>query len=110
MPDVVVERHEGVPEILNAVNRETIAALADAVTEAAEDRAARVVLLRGAGTHFCAGGDIGMFSELIRLAPTERQKALYRIVDTLHPLLIRIRHMPKPVIAVVQGAAAGFGL
>ena len=117
MPDVVVERHEGVleitlnrPEILNAVNRETIAALAAAVAEAAEDRAARVVLLRGAGTHFCAGGDIGMFAELIRLAPAERQTALYRSVDTLHPLLIRMRHMPKPVIAAVQGAAAGFGL
>ena len=117
MPDVVVERHEGVleiilnrPEILNAVNRETIAALADAVAGAAEDRAARVVLLRGAGTHFCGGGDITMFAELIRLAPAERQKALYRIVDTLHPLLVRMRHMPKPVVAAVQGAAAGVGL
>jgi len=117
MPSVVVERHEGVfeitlnrPEILNAVNRETIADLAAAVAEAAEDRAARAVLLRGTGTHFCAGGDITMFAELIRLAPAERQKALYRIVDTLHPLLIRMRHMPKPVVAAVQGAAAGFGL
>src|SRR5271166_5515565 len=117
MPSVVVERHEGVfeitlnrPEILNAVNRETIADLAAAVADAAEDRAARVVLLRGAGTHFCAGGDIGMFAELIRLAPAERQKALYQIVDTLHPLLVRMRHMPKPVLAVVRGAAAGFGL
>ena len=117
MPSVVVERRGGVleiilnrPEILNAVNRETIAALADAVAEAAEDRAARVVLLRGAGTHFCAGGDITMFAELIRLPPAERQTALYRIVDTLHPLLVRMRHMPKPVVAVVQGAAAGVGL
>jgi 2-(1,2-epoxy-1,2-dihydrophenyl)acetyl-CoA isomerase len=117
MPDVVVERHDGVfeiilnrPEILNAVNRETIAALAAAVAEAAEDRAARAVLLRGAGTHFCAGGDITMFAELIQLAPAERLTALYRIVDTLHPLLIRMRHMPKPVVAAVQGAAAGFGL
>jgi 2-(1,2-epoxy-1,2-dihydrophenyl)acetyl-CoA isomerase len=117
MPSVVVERHEGVfeitlnrPEILNAVNRETIAALAAAVAEAAEDPAARVVLLRGAGTHFCAGGDITMFAELIRLAPAERLKALYQIVDALHPLLIRMRHMPKPVVAAVQGAAAGFGL
>src|SRR5215471_2630477 len=117
MPSVIVERHQGVceitlnrPEILNSVNRETIAALAAAVAEAAEDRAARVVLLRGAGTHFCAGGDITMFAELIRLAPGERQKALYRIVDTLHPLLVRMRHMPKPVVAAVQGAAAGFGL
>ena len=117
MPSVVVERHEGVleiilnrPEILNAVNRETIAALADAVAEAAEDRAARVILLRGAGTHFCAGGDITMFAELIRLAPAERLRVLYQIVDTLHPLLIRMRHMPKPVVAAVQGAAAGVGL
>ena len=117
MASVVVERHEGVleiilnrPDILNAVNRETIAALAAAVAEAAEDRGARVVLLRGAGTHFCAGGDITMFAELIRLPPAERQTALYRIVATLHPLLIRMRYMPKPVVAIVQGAAAGFGL
>ncbi len=117
MPSVVVERHEGVfeiilnrPEILNAVDRETIAELAAAVAEAAEEHAARAVLLRGAGTHFCAGGDITMFAELIRLAPAERLKALYQIVDALHPLLIRMRHMPKPVVAAVQGAAAGFGL
>jgi 2-(1,2-epoxy-1,2-dihydrophenyl)acetyl-CoA isomerase len=117
MPSVIVERHEGVfeitlnrPEILNAVNREVIAELAAAVAEAAEDRATGVALLRGAGTHFCAGGDITMFAELIRLAPAERQQALYRIVDTLHPLLVRMRHMPKPVVAAVQGAAAGFGL
>ena len=117
MPSVVVERRGGVleiilnrPEILNAVNRETIAALADAVAGAAEDRAARVVLLRGAGTHFCGGGDITMFAELIRLPPAERQTALYRIVDTLHPLLVRMRRMPKPVVSVVQGAAAGVGL
>ena len=117
MPHVAVERRDAVfeitlnrPEILNAVNRETIAALAAAVAEAGDDRAARAVLLRGAGKHFCAGGDITMFAELIRLTPTQRQKALYGIVDTLHPLLVRMRHMPKPVVAAVQGAAAGVGL
>src|ERR1700751_4078680 len=117
MPHVVVQRRDAVfeitlnrPEILNAVNRETIAALAGAVAEAGDDRGARAVLLRGAGTHFCAGGDITMFAELIRLTRAERQKALYRIVDALHPLLVRIRHMPKPVVAAVQGAAAGVGL
>ena len=51
-----------------------------------------------------------MFGELIGLPPEERRKELYRIVDGLHPLLIRLRHMRKPVVAAVQGAAAGFGL
>jgi 2-(1,2-epoxy-1,2-dihydrophenyl)acetyl-CoA isomerase len=117
MPSVVLQRNEAVleiilnrPEVLNAANRQLIAELADATAEAAEDRGARVVLLRGAGTHFCAGGDITMFGELIKLPPAERRRSLYQIVDGLHPLLIRLRHMPKPVVAVVQGAAAGFGL
>jgi 2-(1,2-epoxy-1,2-dihydrophenyl)acetyl-CoA isomerase len=117
MRNVIVERHEAVceitldrPEVLNAVDTETIAALAAAAAEAAEDRAARAVLLRGAGAHFCAGGDIKMFGQLITLAPEARREALHRIVDGLHPLLVRLRHMPKPVVAAVQGAAAGFGL
>ena len=117
MPKVIVERRGAVveirlnrPELLNAVDRATIAALAAAAADAAEDRGARVVLLRGEGAHFCAGGDITMFGELIRLPPEERRKLLYQTVDALHPLLVRLRHMPKPVVAAVQGAAAGFGL
>ncbi len=117
MPKVIVERRGAVfeirlnrPELLNAVDRETIAALAAAAAEASEDRTARVVLIYGEGTHFCAGGDITMFGELIRLPPEERRKMLYQTVDALHPLLLRLRHMPKPVVAAVQGAAAGFGL
>src|SRR5215469_12954021 len=117
MPSVIAQRRGAVfeiilnrPQVRNAIDREAIGELAAAVAEAAEDPGTRAVLLRGAGTHFCAGGDITMFAELIRLAPAERQKALYRIVDALHPLLIRMRHMPKPVVAAVQGAAAGVGL
>jgi 2-(1,2-epoxy-1,2-dihydrophenyl)acetyl-CoA isomerase len=117
MAKVVVERRGAVleirlnrPEVLNAVDREAIMALAAAAAEAAEDRTARAVLLCGEGGHFCAGGDITMFGELIELSPEERRKVLYETVDALHPLLVRLRHMPKPVVVAVQGAAAGFGL
>ncbi|MBV8738455.1 MAG: enoyl-CoA hydratase/isomerase family protein [Alphaproteobacteria bacterium] len=117
MPKVIVEPRGAIfeirlnrPELLNAVDRETIAELAAAAADAAEDGDVRVVLLRGAGSHFCAGGDITMFGELVRLPPEERRRELYQTVDMLHPLLVRLRHMPKPVVAAVQGAAAGFGL
>src|SRR5260370_34000543 len=79
MPNVVLQRNEAVleivlnrPEVLNAANRELIAELAAATAEAAEDRKARVVLLRGAGTHFCAGGGITRFGGRVRLAPGAR--------------------------------------
>ena len=117
MPSVIAQRRGAVfeiilnrPQIRNAVDREAIGELAAAVAEGAEDSRTRAVLLRGAGTHFCAGGDITMFGELIGLSPDERGKALYEIVDGLHPLLTGLRRMPKPVVAAVHGAAAGFGL
>jgi 2-(1,2-epoxy-1,2-dihydrophenyl)acetyl-CoA isomerase len=117
MLNVVVERHEAVleivlnrPTVLNAANRELIGELAAAVAAAAEDASARVVLLRGAGTHFCAGGDITMFGELISLEPGARAEALHAIVGQLHPMLVALRRMPKPVVVAVRGAAAGFGL
>jgi 2-(1,2-epoxy-1,2-dihydrophenyl)acetyl-CoA isomerase len=117
MASVIARRHDGVleilmnrPEVLNAVDREMIDELATAAADAAEDADSRVVLLRGAGSHFCAGGDINMFGDLISLEPAGREQALHAIVDTLHPLLIALRHMPKPVVVAAHGAAAGFGL
>ena len=117
MPSVILRRHDAVleilmnrPDVLNAADRGMIGELAAAAADAAEDTSARAVLLRGAGSHFCAGGDINMFGELIGLPAAERRKALYRIVDGLHPLLVRLRQMPKPLVAAVQGAAAGVGL
>ncbi|HUC12061.1 MAG TPA: enoyl-CoA hydratase-related protein [Stellaceae bacterium] len=117
MPKVIVEQRGAVreirlnrPQLLNAVDCETIAAFAAAAAAAAEDRTVRVVLLRGEGAHFCAGGDITMFGALIGQPREERRKLLYEIVDALHPLLVRLRHMPKPVVAAVRGGAVGVGL
>ncbi len=117
MGTVILERRQGVleiilnrPDILNAANRELITELAEAAAEAENDPGARAVLLRGAGSHFMAGGDIRMFGELCALSSEARREALYEIVDGLHPILLSLRHMGKPVVAAVQGAAAGVGL
>jgi 2-(1,2-epoxy-1,2-dihydrophenyl)acetyl-CoA isomerase len=117
MRTVIVIRTEGVfeivlnrPEILNAANREMLADLAAATAAAEADGDTGAVLLRGAGSHFMAGGDIRMLGELVTLAPEARRRAFHDLVDGLHPTMMRLRQMGKPVVVAVQGAAAGFGL
>jgi 2-(1,2-epoxy-1,2-dihydrophenyl)acetyl-CoA isomerase len=117
MQTLLIERRGGVfeivlnrPEILNAANREMIADLAAATAEAEADGDSGAVLLRGAGSHFMAGGDIRMFGEMIALAPEARHRAFRDLVAALDPTMLRLRRMAKPVVAAVQGAAAGFGL
>jgi len=90
------------PEVFNAFNTALHAALATALKEAA-DPAVRAVVLTGAGRGFCAGQDLTEFSEV---ADDIRE----RLESTYHPNIRAIRALEKPVIAAVNGAAAGAGL
>lgn len=99
------------PAALNALNREMIDQLAAATARAAEDDAVRVLLIRGAGDHFMAGGDLKWFREQIEGRPANKIKAEFRqTIDDVHASTQAIRRMKKPVIAVVHGAVAGYGL
>jgi 2-(1,2-epoxy-1,2-dihydrophenyl)acetyl-CoA isomerase len=86
------------PEALNAFDRQLRFDLSRALEEAANDDSARVVLLRGEGRVFGAGAD------LTEEHPTDARTAL---MEEWWPSARLIGEMPKPVIAVVQGAAAG---
>lgn len=87
----------------NALTREMVVEIIDAVAEFEADESARVLLLRGAGeAAFCSGADI---DELARLARSGRP-----FVPTLTALYARLLSLPKPVIAVVNGDAVGGGL
>ena len=90
------------PEVYNAFNRELHAALHDAL-DAANDPAVRCVVITGAGKGFCAGQDLkefGTVSASIREA----------LETTYHPNVRLVRSLAKPVIAAVNGPAAGAGL
>jgi len=83
------------PERRNAVDREALSGLADAIAKAEED-VARVLVLTGAGGHFCAGADLTGLED-------ESFAATLRVVlDALHDA-------PFPAIAAVEGAALGAG-
>ena len=98
------------PEALNALNLAMIDDLRAATARVAFDPAVRVVILRGAGDHFMAGGDLKWFREQLALPPEERQPRFEAIIAAVHASILSLKHMNKPVIAAVHGAVAGFGL
>lgn len=98
------------PSALNSLNRDMIAGLAAATARAGDDSNVRVVLIRGAGDHFMAGGDLKWFREEIDGRHPDIEAAFQLTIDEVHASTQAIRHMNKPVIAAVQGAVAGYGL
>ena len=98
------------PGSLNALDATMIDALVAHAAALAADDALRCVVIRGAGRHFMAGGDIRYFAEQLGLAPQERQEQLSRTIGRLHAAIEQLRRMPHPIVAGVHGAVAGFGL
>ena len=99
------------PDALNVLDLPMMDALVAHTAALASDSTLRVVVLRGAGKHFMAGGDLRTFAtQLSQVPPELRQGEFQRIVDRLHPAIEHLQRMPHPVIAAVQGAVAGFGL
>jgi len=98
------------PAALNALNRELTLALRDAVFAAEHDPQVRCVVIRG-GEHFMAGGDLKWFNErLAALSGAEVRVQFEGFIHEVHALILSLRRMPKPVVASVSGAAAGFGM
>jgi 2-(1,2-epoxy-1,2-dihydrophenyl)acetyl-CoA isomerase len=109
MAEVEVAREGGVltitlnrPDVLNALNAAVHAGLAEAL-EAAAAPEVRAVVLTGAGRGFCVGQDLTEFQE----APGDIRD---RLRTHYHPNIHAIRALDKPVIAAVNGPAAGAGL
>jgi len=98
------------PQSLNALNFELADALGDAMHALEADPAVRCVVLRGAGGHFMAGGDIDTFAADLDADPAERAAGFRHGIHAAHAAVVAMHRMPKPVIASVDGAAAGAGL
>jgi 2-(1,2-epoxy-1,2-dihydrophenyl)acetyl-CoA isomerase len=92
------------PQALNSLDAALHAALLQALDDAANDRAVRCVVLTGAGRAFCAGQD------LADPAVAPDSAAIDRLIDERYrPLALRLHTFPTPVVAAVNGVAAGAG-
>jgi 2-(1,2-epoxy-1,2-dihydrophenyl)acetyl-CoA isomerase len=116
-PLVLVEREGAVatitlnrPEALNALNRELTLGLRESLFSMEVDETVRCVVIRG-GEHFMAGGDLKWFKSMSEgRSPAENRVQFEGFIHEVHALIVSLRRMPKPVVASVRGAVAGFGM
>src|SRR5664279_451795 len=113
MPSELVTERRGATLVLtindpptrNTLSAQVIAAGIEALGASESKDDVRAVILRGDGAHFCAGGNL---QGLLERRATGREAQL-RMLEHLHHFVAAIRAYPKPVIAAVEGAAAGAG-
>jgi len=111
MPDmIIVEQDGGVmtitlnrPDVLNAVNDQLARELHDALRQASREAAVRALVLTGAGRGFCSGQDL-------RGQAAEDRSYREHLRATYNPVILLLRTIEKPVIAAVNGVAAGAGM
>ena len=100
------------PEKMNALSIPMAQALTDALLQVWRDPQVRVVILRGAGGKFCAGGDLISMKQRIDAYRKGQEPASDTRTNMwiLNKVVLTIRDIPKPVIAWIEGAAAGGGM
>lgn len=112
--DVLVQDQDGVrtltlnrPDKLNALSTALLATLRERLDAAAQDANVRCVVLTGAGRGFSSGADLA--DPGAGIAPGQPVDLGIALRERYHPILETIRAMPKPVVAAVNGTAAGAG-
>jgi 2-(1,2-epoxy-1,2-dihydrophenyl)acetyl-CoA isomerase len=98
------------PDALNTLDFAMMDALVAATAEVAADDALRVVVIKAAGKHFMAGGDLRTFAAQLGNPGPQRDADFRAFIGRLHPAIEHLHRMPHPVVARVHGAVAGFGL
>ena len=111
-PSVCSEQHGAVvtltlnrPDRLNALDSEMAGALRDAIEAIKNNASARVVVLRGEGRSFCAGGDVAA----MHAHRDDLTAFIERTINPFHACVLGLQRLPMPVLACVHGALAGGG-
>jgi 2-(1,2-epoxy-1,2-dihydrophenyl)acetyl-CoA isomerase len=96
------------PQVLNAWNSQLGVDLLSALRAAGEDDEVRAVVITGAGRAFSSGADLKDMGAA-QSRPDGRPDVYGLLTERYHPIMLAIRELPKPVVAAVNGGAAGIG-
>jgi isohexenylglutaconyl-CoA hydratase len=97
------------PDKRNALSRQMVAEMQDVVEQAGSDEAVRVIVLRGAGGHFCAGADLADMAAA-RMEAGDDAGAIAAVNRGFGTLIAAVDTSPKTVIAAVEGSVLGGGV
>lgn len=95
------------PSSFNALDLNISYEICTALETCRSDKEIRTIVLTGSGKVFCSGGDIKYFEQFARSDPGEPVRL---VLEPLHRIILQIRQMPKPVLAVINGAVGGAGM
>ncbi|NIE63669.1 enoyl-CoA hydratase-related protein [Burkholderia sp. Ax-1719] len=98
------------PDALNALDNAMAVELCAQLERLTQDRTVRAIVLTGAGRAFMAGGDVEAMRSALDLPEARRTRAIGKLVRHAQLAVATLARSPKPVMASVNGAAAGFGL
>jgi 2-(1,2-epoxy-1,2-dihydrophenyl)acetyl-CoA isomerase len=97
------------PDAFNAMSPEMILEMTVAFPWLADRSGLRALIVTGAGKAFCAGGDVNTFQQGVRSEEIDLPSEVRRGAEALHQAIVDLRRIPFPVIAAVNGPAAGAG-
>ena len=98
------------PAARNAVNHAILTEMREFLRGIEADASVRCIVLSGAGEHFMAGADVGGFRAAIERDGAQREAEFRGRIRETMPLFLQLARMPQPIVARVQGAAAGAAL
>jgi len=98
------------PDALNAMSPELIGELTVAAAWLADRAPIRALIITGAGRAFCSGGDVTWFRRGVSDESVDLPSEVRRGAEALHNAIVDIRRIPYPVIAAINGPAAGAGM
>jgi 2-(1,2-epoxy-1,2-dihydrophenyl)acetyl-CoA isomerase len=98
------------PDALNAMSPELIGELTVAAAWLADRAPIRALIVTGTGRAFCSGGDVNWFKRGVTDESVDLPSEVRRGAEALHNAIVDIRRIPYPVIAAINGPAAGAGM
>jgi 2-(1,2-epoxy-1,2-dihydrophenyl)acetyl-CoA isomerase len=98
------------PDTRNALSRDIVLAIGEALRSFEDDPQVRCVVLTGAGEHFVGGGDVKNFSRTLDAALLERKQQFETRLSASIPTYVTLERFGKPLISRVRGAVAGAGI